>query len=181
MKVHTTALEGVLVLEPKVFTDPRGFFFESFNAKAFRQATGADVEFVQDNQSRSACNVLRGIHYQVVRPQGKLVRVANGRIFDVAVDLRRSSSTFSQWVGVELSADNGRQLWIPAGFGHAFLALSESADVLYKTTDYWFGEHERSVLWSDPTLGIRWPLQGAPIVSEKDAAAPPFARAQLFD
>src|ERR1700746_697819 len=150
MKVHTTALEGVLVLEPKVFTDPRGFFFESFNAKAFRQATGVDVEFVQDNQSRSARNVLRGIHYQVVRPQGKLVRVASGRIFDVAVDLRRSSSTFARWIGVELSADNRRQLWIPAGFGHAFLALSDAADVLYKTTEYWFGEHDRDVLWSDP-------------------------------
>jgi dTDP-4-dehydrorhamnose 3,5-epimerase len=181
MKVQTTSLQGVLVLEPKVFTDSRGFFFESFNAKAFRQATGAEVDFVQDNQSRSVRNVMRGIHYQVVRPQGKLVRVASGRIFDVAVDLRRSSTTFSRWVGVELSADNGRQLWIPAGFGHAFLALSDSADVLYKTTEYWYGEHDRSVLCSDPALGIRWPLQGAPIVSDKDASAPALAQAQLFD
>jgi dTDP-4-dehydrorhamnose 3,5-epimerase len=181
MKVQTTSLQGVLVLEPKVFTDARGFFFESFNAKAFRQATGAEVDFVQDNQSRSIRNVLRGIHYQLARPQGKLVRVASGRIFDVAVDLRRSSMTYSRWVGVELSADNGRQLWIPAGFGHAFLALSDSADVLYKTTEYWFGEHERCVLWSDPALAIRWPLQGAPIVSDKDACAPSLAQAQLFD
>jgi dTDP-4-dehydrorhamnose 3,5-epimerase len=181
MKVHTTALPGVMVLEPKVFTDARGFFFESFNAKAFRQATGTRVDFVQDNQSRSIRNVLRGIHYQVEQPQGKLVRVASGRIFDVAVDLRRSSDTFAHWVGVELSADNGRQLWIPAGFGHAFLALSESADVLYKTTEYWFGEHDRSVLWSDPALGIVWPLEGAPIVSDKDASAPALAQAQLFD
>jgi dTDP-4-dehydrorhamnose 3,5-epimerase len=177
---HDSPARG-LVLEPNVFTDARGFFFESFNAKAFRQATGADVDFVQDNQSRSARNVLRGIHYQVVQPQGKLVRVASGRIFDVAVDLRRSSRTFSHWVGVELSADNGRQLWIPAGFGHAFLALSDWADVLYKTTEYWFGEYDRSVLWSDPSLGIPWPLEGAPIVSDKDASAPGLAQAQLFD
>jgi dTDP-4-dehydrorhamnose 3,5-epimerase len=181
MKVQTTALPGVMVLEPTVFADARGFFSESYNAKAFRQATGAEVDFVQDNQSRSVRNVLRGIHYQIVRPQGKLVRVASGRIFDVAVDLRRSSDTFARWVGAELSAENGRQLWIPAGFGHAFLALSESADVLYKTTEYWFGEHDRSVLWSDPALGIVWPLEGAPIVSAKDASAPPLAQAQLFD
>jgi dTDP-4-dehydrorhamnose 3,5-epimerase len=181
MKVQTTDLEGVLVLEPNVFTDSRGFFFESFNAKAFRDATGADVDFVQDNQSRSVRNVLRGIHYQLVRPQGKLVRVASGRVFDVAVDLRRSSRTFARWVGVELTADNGRQLWIPAGFGHAFVALSDSADVLYKTTEYWFAEHDRSVLWSDPALGIRWPLQAEPIVSDKDASAPLLAQAQLFD
>lgn len=181
MRVHSTALEGVLVLEPKVFTDARGFFFESFNSKTFRQATGAEVDFVQDNQSRSVRNVLRGIHYQLMRPQGKLIRVATGRVFDVAVDLRRSSPTFAQWVGVELSADNGRQLWIPVGFGHAFLALSDSADVLYKTTEYWFGEHDRSVLWSDPALDIHWPLDGAPIVSDKDASAPTLAQAQLFD
>jgi len=181
MKVNRTALDRVLVLEPNVYPDARGFFFESFNAKVFREATGVDVEFVQDNQSRSVRNVLRGIHYQVIRPQGKLVRVASGRIFDVAVDLRRSSTTFARWVGVELSADNHRQLWIPAGFGHAFLSLSDSADVLYKTTEYWFGEHDRSVLWSDPALGIEWPLSGAPIVSDKDAAAPLLARAQLFD
>jgi dTDP-4-dehydrorhamnose 3,5-epimerase len=181
MKVQPTSLPEVLILEPKVFTDSRGLFFESFNAKAFRQATGADVDFVQDNQSRSLRNVLRGIHYQVIRPQGKLVRVASGRVFDMAVDLRRSSPTFKRWVGVELSADNGRQLWIPPGFGHGFLALSDSADVLYKTTEYWFGEHDRSVLWSDPALAIRWPLDGAPMLSDKDASAPPLAQALLFD
>ena len=140
-----------------------------------------DVHCVQDNQSRSARNVLRGIHYQVARPQGKLVRVASGRIFDVAVDLRRSSKTFSRWVGVELSADNRRQLWVPAGFGHAFLALSDAADVLYKTTDYWHAEYDRAILWSDPAIGIEWPLAGAPIVSDKDAAAPLLERAELFD
>jgi dTDP-4-dehydrorhamnose 3,5-epimerase len=140
-----------------------------------------EAAFVQDNHSRSIRNVLRGIHYQVVRPQGKLVRVVSGRIFDVAVDLRRSSKTFSRWIGVELSADNHRQLWVPPGFGHAFLALSDSADVLYKTTEYWIGEHDRAVLWSDPALGIEWPLTGAPIVSGKDAAAPPLERSELFD
>jgi dTDP-4-dehydrorhamnose 3,5-epimerase len=181
VKVHTTALDGVLVLEPAVFADARGFFLESFNAKVFREATGVDAVFVQDNHSRSARNVLRGIHYQLVRPQGKLVRVAGGRIFDVAVDLRRSSKTFRRWVGVELSADNHRQLWVPPGFGHAFLTRSDSADVLYKTTDYWFGEHDRSVRWNDPSLAIQWPLAGAPIVSDKDTAAPLLERAELFD
>ena len=181
MKVETTALDGVLVLEPEVFADSRGAFFESFNATAFRQATGFDGPFVQDNQSRSIRNVLRGIHYQLVRPQGKLVRVASGRIFDVAVDLRRSSGTFAHWAGVELSAENTRQLWIPPGFGHAFLVLSDMADVLYKTTEFWFGEHERSILWSDPAIGIGWPLWGAPVLSGKDAAAPLLARADVFD
>src|SRR6266436_528247 len=182
MTVQTTALDGVLILEPEVLEDTRGYFFESFNAKDFREATGFDAAFVQDNHSRSFRNVLRGIHYQLVRPQGKLVRAVSGRIFDVAVDLRRSSKTFAHWAGVELSADNHRQLWVPPGFGHAFLVLSEAADVLYKTTEYWFGEHERAVLWSDPTIGIRWPLAGAaPIVSDKDAAAPLLERADLFD
>jgi dTDP-4-dehydrorhamnose 3,5-epimerase len=181
MKIQTTALDGVLILEPKVFEDTRGFFFESFNAKDFREATGVDAAFVQDNHSRSMRNVLRGIHYQLVRPQGKLVRAVSGRIFDVAVDLRRSSKTFAHWVGVELSADNHRQLWMPRGFGHAFLVLSEAADVLYKTTDYWFGDHERSILWSDPAIGIGWPLGGAAVLSGKDAAAPVLARAEVFD
>ena len=181
MNVRKMALDGVLLLEPKVFEDSRGFFFESFNEKAFRQATGIDARFVQDNQSRSARNVLRGIHYQVVRPQSKLVRVTSGRIFDVVVDLRRSSNSFLRWLGVELSADNHRQLWIPAGFGHGFLALSEAADVLYKTTEYWFGEHDRAIRWSDPAIGIEWPLAGAPIVSDKDAVAPLLERAELFD
>ena len=181
MKISTTSLEGVLVLEPTVFPDARGLFFESFNARAFREATGVDADFVQDNQSHSVANVLRGIHYQLVRPQGKLVRVVSGRIFDVAVDLRRSSTAFGRWFGVELSADNRRQLWVPPGFGHAFLALGGPADVLYKTTEYWYGQHDRAVLWSDPAIGIAWPLSGAPIVSDKDAAAPSLARAELFD
>jgi dTDP-4-dehydrorhamnose 3,5-epimerase len=181
MKVQKTALDGVLVLEPTAFADPRGVFFESFNARAFRDATGVDAIFVQDNQSHSVRNVLRGIHYQVVRPQAKLVRVVSGRVFDVAVDLRRSSKQFGRWAGAELSADNRRQLWIPPGFGHAFLVLSESADVLYKTTDYWLGEHDRAIQWSDPAIGIDWPLAGAPIVSGKDAAAPLLAQAELFD
>jgi dTDP-4-dehydrorhamnose 3,5-epimerase len=181
MKVHATDLDGVLVLEPKVFSDARGFFFESFNVRGFREATGIDAVFVQDNHSRSARNVLRGIHYQLVRPQGKLVRVVSGRVLDVAIDLRRSSPKFKRWVGVELSADNRRQLWIPPGFGHAFLALGDAAEVLYKTTDCWYAEHDRSILWSDPTLGIAWPLQGLPVVSDKDAAAPLLERAELFD
>jgi dTDP-4-dehydrorhamnose 3,5-epimerase len=181
LKVQTTLLEGVLVLEPTVFADERGFFLESFNARAFRDATGVELDFVQDNQSHSSRNVLRGIHYQVVHPQGKLVRVASGRIFDVAVDLRRSSRTFGRWAGVELSADDRRQLWVPPGFGHAFLVLSDSADVLYKTTAYWYAEHDRSVLWSDPAIGIRWPLAGTPIVSPRDAGAAPLAQAELLD
>ncbi len=181
MKAQTTALDGVLVLEPKVFPDARGFFLESFNARTFRQVTGVDAQFVQDNHSRSVRNVLRGIHYQVVRPQGKLIRVVSGCIFDVAVDLRRSSKTFGRWVGAELSADDRRQFWVPPGFGHAFVVLSETADVLYKTTDYWYAEHDRTVRWSDPAIGIRWPLIGAPSLSDKDAAAPLLAQAELFD
>jgi dTDP-4-dehydrorhamnose 3,5-epimerase len=181
MKVRTTDLNGVLVLDPKVFSDARGFFFESFNERAFHEATGIDAQFVQDNHSHSERNVLRGIHYQVVRPQAKLVRVVSGRVLDVAVDLRRSSKQFKHWVGVELSADNQRQMWIPPGFGHAFLVLGESADVLYKTTDYWVGEHDRSILWSDPAIGIEWQLRGPPIVSDKDAAAPVLERAELFE
>ena len=181
MKIQTTSLDGVLVLEPTVFPDARGLFFESFNARAFREATGVDAHFVQDNQSHSVRDVLRGIHYQLVRPQGKLVRVVSGRIFDVAVDLRRSSRAFGRWFGVELSADNRRQLWVPPGFGHAFLVLGDQTDVIYKTTEYWFGQHDRAVLWSDPDIGIGWPLAGAPTVSDKDAAAPSLARAELFD
>lgn len=181
MKVQPTPLPGVLVLEPAVHSDARGHFFESYNARTFQEVTGVAASFVQDNESRSVRNVLRGIHYQLVRPQGKLVRVAQGRIFDVAVDLRRSSGTFRRWVGVELSAENRRQMWIPPGFGHAFLALSDVADVLYKTTEYWFGEHDRSVRWNDASLGVDWPLSGVPIVSGKDAAAPELSAAQLFD
>ena len=177
-----TALPEVLVLEPKAYGDARGWFFESYNRRDFAAATGLDPEFVQDNHSRSALGVLRGLHYQIRRPQGKLVRVVAGRVWDVAVDLRRSSPRFGQWAGVELSAENRRQLWIPPGFAHGFLSLSEGAEFLYKTTDYWFAEHERSLLWNDPRLGIAWPLQGLqPALAAKDAAAPPLERAECFD
>jgi dTDP-4-dehydrorhamnose 3,5-epimerase len=181
MKVQTTSLDGVLVIEPTVFSDARGSFFESFNARAFREATGIDAVFVQDNQSHSVRDVLRGIHYQLIRPQGKLVRAVTGRVFDVAVDLRRSSKTFGRWVGMELSAENRLQMWIPPGFGHAFLALSESADVLYKTTEYWFAQHDRAIAWNDPMIGIDWPLRGEPVLASKDAGAPPLADAETFD
>jgi dTDP-4-dehydrorhamnose 3,5-epimerase len=178
--VRTTALEGVLILEPRLFADDRGWFFESFNAREFAEVTGVDRTFVQDNHSWSRAGVLRGMHYQVVRPQGKLVRVVAGTIYDVAVDLRRSSPTFRQWVAVELSAANRRQLWVPEGFAHGFLATTD-AEVLYKTTERWYPEHDRSLLWSDPGIGITWPLSGAPILAAKDAAAPPLAAADTFD
>ncbi len=182
MNVISTALPEVLVLEPKVFGDSRGFFFESYNRKTFAADTGLDVEFVQDNHSRSARGVLRGIHYQLVRPQGKLVRAVAGAVWDLAVDLRRSSPRFGRWVGVELSAENQRQLWVPPGFGHAFVVLSETADFLYKTTDYWYPEHERSVVWDDPDLAIDWPLDGAvPQLAAKDAQAPRLAEAEVYD
>ena len=182
MNVISTALPEVLVLEPKVFGDSRGFFFESYNRKTFAADTGLDVEFVQDNHSRSARGVLRGIHYQLVRPQGKLVRAVAGAVWDLAVDLRRGSPRFGRWVGVELSAENQRQLWVPPGFGHAFVVLSETADFLYKTTDYWYPEHERSVVWNDPDLAIDWPLDGAvPQLAAKDAQAPRLAEAEVYD
>jgi dTDP-4-dehydrorhamnose 3,5-epimerase len=180
MKVTPTALPEVLLLEPAVFGDERGFFMESFNARRFREATGVEAEFVQDNHSRSVRGVLRGIHYQVVKPQGKLVRVAAGRVFDIAVDLRRSSPRFGRWVGMELSDRNHHQLWVPPGFGHAFLVLSDSADFLYKTTDYWYREHDRSLRWNDPALAIEWPLQGEPLLAAKDAAAPLLAEAEVY-
>jgi dTDP-4-dehydrorhamnose 3,5-epimerase len=180
MKATPTALSGVLLLEPRVFGDDRGFFMESWNARTFGEATGLDVAFVQDNHSYSTRGVLRGIHYQVVRPQGKLVRVVTGSVFDVAVDLRRSSPTFGRWVGYELSAQNKLQMWIPPGFGHGFLVLSESADFLYKTTDYWIGQHDRTVRWNDPAIGIDWPLQGEPLLAAKDAAAPLLQAAETF-
>jgi len=171
----------VLVLEPKVFGDDRGFFLESWNARTFREATGLDVNFVQDNHSRSARGVLRGIHYQLVRPQGKLVRVVSGSVFDVAVDLRKSSPNFGRWVGLELRAEEHRQLWVPPGFGHAFLVTSASADFLYKTTEYWAAEHERSLVWNDEHVGIRWPMQGEPILAAKDRQAPSLADAEVFN
>lgn len=181
MTVIPTTLPDVLLLEPKVFGDARGFFFESFNQRDFRQATGLEASFVQDNHSKSARHVLRGLHYQIRHPQGKLVRVTQGVVFDVAVDLRRASSTFGQWTGMELSAENKRQLWIPPGFAHGFVVLSESAEFLYKTTDYWYPEHERSLRWNDPALGIAWPFEGEPILAAKDAAAAALADAEVFD
>ena len=181
MNVISTSLPEVLIIEPKAFGDARGFFMESYNQQRFSDAVGRNVNFVQDNHSRSARHVLRGLHYQLVKPQGKLVRCAAGGIFDVAVDLRRASPRFGQWVGVVLSAENNRQLWVPEGFGHGFVVLSESADVLYKTTDYWHAGHERSILWNDADLGIAWPDGITPRLSDKDAAASPFARAQVYD
>ena len=175
-----TALPEVLILEPKVFGDARGFFYESFNQRDFAQATGLDVQFVQDNHSRSVKGVLRGLHYQIQHPQGKLVRVTRGSVFDVVVDIRRSSPRFGMWAGVELSADNFRQLWVPPGFAHGFVVTSESAEFLYKTTDYWYPAHERSLLWNDPALGIVWPMQDAPQLAAKDAAAKTLAEAEVF-
>lgn len=178
--VTPTALPEVLILEPKVFGDARGFFFESFNARDFAQVTGLDVNFVQDNHSKSAKGVLRGLHYQIQHPQGKLVRVTQGEVFDVAVDLRCSSPTFGQWAGVVLSAENKRQLWVPPGFAHGFVVTSESAEFLYKTTDYYHPEFERSLLWNDPTVGIEWPLDSAPLLAAKDAAALTLGLAEVF-
>lgn len=181
LKAIPTVIPEVLILEPKVFGDDRGFFFESFNAQTFEAVTGLKRTFVQDNHSRSVRSVLRGLHYQIQRPQGKLVRVVSGTVFDVAVDMRRSSPSFGRWVGVQLSAQNKRQLWVPEGFAHGFVVTSESAEFLYKTTDYWFPEHERSLLWNDPEVGIAWPLDGAPILAAKDAAAVMLAVADCFD
>jgi dTDP-4-dehydrorhamnose 3,5-epimerase len=182
MKVTPTAIPDVLVIEPKVFGDARGFFYESFNSKAFDEAVGQHVEFVQDNHSRSSKGVLRGLHYQIQQPQGKLVRVAKGAVFDVAVDIRKSSPTFGKWVGVELSEENHRQLWVPAGFAHGFLTLSESADFLYKTTDYYAPNHERAIHWSDPEIGIVWPDCAAEIqVSQKDKAGVRLLGADTFE
>ena len=175
MIVTATNIDGVLILDPKVFGDSRGFFFESFNQRVFDEAVGRSVTFVQDNHSRSGRNVLRGLHYQVERPQGKLVRVVAGTVFDVAVDIRRESPTFGSWVGVELSAENKRQLWVPPGLAHGFVVRSESADFLYKTTDYWFPEHERCIRWDDADLAIDWGLTEPPLVSTKDAAGALFA------
>jgi len=179
--VTPSKLPEVLIFEPKVFGDDRGFFFESFNQRDFEQLTGLTAQFVQDNHSRSARGVLRGLHYQIQHPQGKLVRVTHGEVFDVSVDLRRSSPAFGQWAGVTLSGENKRQLWIPPGFGHGFVVTSEYAEFLYKTTDYWFPAHERTLLWDDPALGIRWPLTGAPKLAAKDIAGKALAEADTFD
>jgi dTDP-4-dehydrorhamnose 3,5-epimerase len=180
MNVIHTELPEVLILEPKVFGDARGFFFESYNERVFREKTGLDVSFVQDNHSRSAKNVLRGLHYQVRQPQGKLVRVISGEVFDVAVDMRRSSPSFGKWVGFHLSADSRRMAWIPPGFAHGFVVTSEVAEFLYKTTDYWAPEFERTVVWNDPDLGIDWPLSGEPLLAAKDKAGSRFRDAEVY-
>ena len=180
MKVTPTAIPEVLILEPKVFGDQRGFFFESFNQQVFNEATGLDVHFVQDNHSRSAHGVLRGLHYQISQPQGKLVRVASGEVLDVAVDIRRSSPTFGKWVSVLLTGENHRQVWVPPGFAHGFVVLSETADFLYKTPDYYAPQFERAVLWNDPALGIDWQLKTEPKLSAKDLLGLPLAQAPVF-
>jgi dTDP-4-dehydrorhamnose 3,5-epimerase len=180
MKVIQTEIPDLLVIEPQVFGDDRGFFYESYNAKVLLEKAGITENFVQDNHSRSAQNVLRGLHYQIQQPQAKLVRVVVGAVFDVAVDLRKHSETFSQWVGTHLSAENKQQLWIPAGFAHGFLVLSEYAEVLYKTTNYYAPQHERTILWNDPDLAIAWPLQTEPILSAKDKVAKLLRDAEVF-
>lgn len=180
MNILQTQIPDVLIIEPKVFGDSRGFFFESFNKKLFREKTGVTDDFVQDNHSRSSKGVLRGLHYQINHPQGKLVRASYGEVFDVAVDLRKSSETFGRWVGVTLSADNKRQLWIPPGFAHGFIVLSENAEFLYKTTDYYAPEHERCIHWCDQQIAIDWRYEGQPQVSEKDAQGVAFKDADVF-
>jgi dTDP-4-dehydrorhamnose 3,5-epimerase len=180
MNVTATEIPDVLLIEPKVFGDARGFFFESFNQRVWQELTGIDRPFVQDNHSRSCRGVLRGLHYQIRQAQGKLVRVVAGEVFDVAVDLRRGSPTFGRWVGDYLSADNKRQLWIPEGFGHGFVVLSEMAEFLYRTTDYWAPEHERCIIWNDSDIGIRWPIDYAPILSEKDGKGAAFKEAECY-
>jgi dTDP-4-dehydrorhamnose 3,5-epimerase len=180
MNVVPTEIPEVLIIEPKVFEDDRGFFFESFNRQSFAEKTGVEADFVQDNHSRSSQNVLRGLHYQIQQPQGKLVRVVAGAVFDVAVDIRKSAPTFGKWVGCLLSAENKRLLWVPVGFAHGFLVVSQTAEVLYKTTDYYAPAHERCILWNDPDLAINWELTATPVLSAKDQAGQPFKAAELF-
>jgi dTDP-4-dehydrorhamnose 3,5-epimerase len=180
MHIHQTAIADVLILEPKSFGDERGFFYESFNQRAFAELTGVTTSFVQDNHSKSARNVLRGLHYQIQQPQGKLVRVVAGEVFGVAVDLRKHSPTFGQWVGAVLSADNKRQLWVPEGFAHGFVVTSDSAEFLYKTTDYYAPQFERSILWNDPAIGITWPAGLEPVLSGKDQVGKLLADADVF-
>lgn len=180
MQVQRTAIPEVLILEPQVFGDARGFFFESFNQRRWQEQTSLVTKFVQENHSRSVRNVLRGLHYQIQQPQGKLVRVIVGEVFDVAVDLRRSSPYFGKWVGIHLSAENKKQFWVPEGFGHGFVVLSEVAEFLYLTTDYYAPEHERAIIWNDPNLAIDWPITGKPLLSAKDQAAPGFNEAELY-
>jgi dTDP-4-dehydrorhamnose 3,5-epimerase len=181
MKVVRTDIPEVLLLEPRVYQDERGFFLESYNRRAFKEATGLEVDFVQDNQSFSVRNVLRGLHYQIRQTQGKLIQVMAGEIFDVAIDLRRSSPTFGRWVGVTITGGGHRMIWIPQGFAHGYIVLSEHAIVFYKATDFYAPEHERTIRWDDPALGIRWPLEGEPIVSDKDRRGSAFRSADLFD
>jgi dTDP-4-dehydrorhamnose 3,5-epimerase len=181
MQVKTTDLPGVFIIEPKVFGDDRGFFYESFNEKRFAELTGVSTNFVQDNHSKSARNVLRGLHYQIRQPQGKLVRVTAGEVFDVVVDIRKSSPTYGKWFGLTLSAENKRQLWMPAGMAHGFVVTSDSAEFLYKTTDYYAPEFERSILWNDPAIGIRWPVEAEPLLSAKDKVGKLLAEAEVFD
>jgi dTDP-4-dehydrorhamnose 3,5-epimerase len=180
MKANPTAIPDVLVLEPTVYGDERGYFYESFNAREFEALTGLTPQFVQDNHSRSTKNVVRGLHYQIRQPQGKLVRVSIGEVFDVATDIRRGSPTFGRSVGHVLSSDNRKQMWIPPGFAHGFLVLSDYAEMLYKATDYWAPEHERCIVWNDPDLDVQWPIDGAPIISAKDAAGQPFTKAETY-
>ena len=180
MNLIRTEIPEVLILEPKVFHDPRGAVFESYNRLTFKEHTGIDVEFVQDNYSRSVKNVLRGLHYQLTHPQGKLIRALRGEIYDVAVDLRRSSPTFRRWVGFTLSEANCRMAWIPPGFAHGLLALSDQADVLYKMTEFWAPQHERTIIWNDPEIGVRWPTSESPVLSDKDKAGKPLAEAQTY-
>lgn len=180
MQIQTTAIPDLLIIEPTVFGDDRGFFYESFNQKRFAELTGINPNFVQDNHSKSAKGVLRGLHYQIQQTQGKLVRVTAGEVFDVTVDLRKSSPTFGKWVGVTLSAENKRQLWVPEGFAHGFVVISDTAEFLYKTTDYWASEFERSILWNDPAIGIEWPLDSEPLLSGKDKVGALLADAEVF-
>jgi len=181
MKVVTTSIPDVLIFEPTIFGDERGFFYESFNEQRFGELTGlSGIKFVQDNHSKSAKNVLRGLHYQIKQPQGKLVRVVSGEVFDVAVDIRKSSSTFGHWVGAALSAENKRQMWIPEGFAHGFVVTSKSAECLYKATDYWASEHERCILWNDSLIGIKWPVKGSPLLSGKDSIGKTLAHSAIF-
>lgn len=180
MNIIPTAIPDILIIEPNVFGDSRGFFFESYNEKKFMEMSGLKVTFVQDNHSRSKKHVLRGLHYQIQQPQGKLVRVIGGEVFDVGVDIRRSSPTFGRWVGEYLTAENKKQMWVPAGFAHGFLVLSDIAEFLYKTTDYWAPEHERRIQWNDPVLNVQWPITGDPLVSEKDEQGASFEDAEVF-
>ena len=181
MQVVKTAIPGLLILEPKVFGDGRGFFFESFNQQTFQNLTGVEAQFVQDNHSKSSANVLRGLHYQIQQAQGKLVRVTAGEVFDVVVDIRRQSATFGKWVGVLLSAENKRQLWVPPGFAHGFVVLKDNTEFLYKTTDYYAPQHERCIRWDDPAIGIEWPIAQQPILSGKDQQGMQLTQAEVFE